>query len=262
MTDDGELVTVRSFPSIAEAEIACGMLADEGVKASIFEQSMETILGGHPVFRSLHVKVFEHDLQRAQEILDREPWDTQIDWTEAERLADDEPEESFASPKRGPTTITQVPADLQPDKFTDDPNRTDYPRRLRSETEHEGNRAPIEQSTTPNLVEPAAASSEEVMQPDETDVAAEAPIDEIAKEDSADAMTARAYRASLLGLFLLMFAPAIHLYSLVLLLIVAFSGKTVSRAVKWKYFTALAIDLIVVIVFGTLLVSIWLSLLA
>jgi hypothetical protein len=252
VSEDDELVTVQSFPTPADAELACGMLADAGIKACIFEESVNVWLGGHLPFGALQVKVFEADLERAQKVLASEPWDANVDWSEADRLAGDDgsgDKDVPASPP--PTTITKVPADVHPVRFDDRTSDRDYPNRVQSDIDEGVARTGIaatdgaEQSANAFTAQPRQSAPMSAPFNDTSAMPVEE-IDEMAKDDSADGMTNRAYRASLLGLFLLMFAPAIHIYSLVLLLMIAFSGKKTSPSLKWKYFTALVIDLLVI----------------
>jgi hypothetical protein len=60
-----------------------------------------------------------------------------------------------------------------------------------------------------------------------------------------DYLAERAFRAAFLGLFLC--PPLLHLYSLWLLLQLSSLPDEISPASKWKYYTAMAIDLVILV---------------
>lgn len=78
------------------------------------------------------------------------------------------------------------------------------------------------------------------------------------QEPEADRMVRRAYRASWLGYFVCFFLlPVINGYSLVLLLIASTKDPPISQNMSWRFYAALLLDLLALLIW----LSVWVAIL-
>jgi hypothetical protein len=234
MTENQELCTILTFLTLPEAQMACAKLEQAEVNATIFNESINMWVGALQSFGGLQVKVLSSDLERAKAVLDQEPWDEVIDWSEANRLADGGKVEDEPKPDP-PTTVTTVPDERNPGRLKY-PSTPDYAHR-------------IDQPTVTAKSDATTAQGQSIAQ-----ARTNAPKSPDTDEPWADRQTKHAYGATIIGICLFCLLPAIHLYSIIVLLLVACSGKRVSPRYRWRYYTTLIIDVLAILLWSALVI--------
>lgn len=235
-----KLVTVALFESTPEAYAAKAQLEAAGIRAMVMDEELANQLWAGGACNGVKLQVVEDNAERANQVLFAEhrdsydesptPWECVAcrEVIEAEFMAcwscgGDRAD--VANPSFDPHLV----AELAPEREA-----------------FANNDAVTDRFSHIDQTNPYAPSA----------VSARGEAEEIpAASEVIEERALRAWRASVIGLFLC--PGALHLYSIWLLLMVGVSGRQLSRAGRRRFLSALAVDLLVLGGWATLLPSVF-----
>lgn len=225
-----ELVTLATFDSTANAHAARSRLAAEGIRAMVTDDVVvETLWHASPALGGIRLRVMSSDLPRAQAILnefEHQDSDSSSPWRcgpcQQDVDAGFDVCWSCGRPREEVEDRTYVPktAEQEPQLAVESGFKSSIARRLAPE-----NLNPYRSSHEP-------AEDRRSTVPETSDV---------------EETVRRALRAAILGMFIC--PVAVHFYSMYLLAVASLSGQKFSRAIVWRFWVALAINVVATVVF-------------